>query len=384
MKHAILSVFFTLWLGTAFAQQEKMIFYNTNWLITKQEHAAFARSVMMPDTVAKLKTLRGFSFDGDVIDYYSNGKVLANGFYDRGLKRGHWQFFHFDGKPESSGAYENNYRVGEWKFWWPNGQLMNVLLYDSLGVKVMQSWSADGKQQVKNGNGKVSIKLEEDEKSKAMLEGNYRNGLKDGLWRRTNNKGQSEIEQLFSDGEFVKDQKFKPSLAYLNSGIDRFEVGNEPYYLQKVERWMVDPQIYAGNYPVVASVMGWEVEAVKVKSKPDYYKVYAQLEGKPFIYEEHPTTAPEFPGGDKAYQSYMSKYIVNPLKLSGVKFEKVVYVDFDITDEGKVENVILPKSIQEEIVKDIITKGFTAMPVWKPATRNLEPIYTRYRYPLNL
>ncbi|SIQ59220.1 MULTISPECIES: toxin-antitoxin system YwqK family antitoxin [Pontibacter] len=384
MKHAILSVFFTLWLGTAFAQQEKMIFYNTNWLITKQEHAAFARSVIMPDTVAKFSTLRGFSFDGDVIDYYSNGKVLANGFYDKGVKRGHWQFFHFDGKPESSGAYENDHRVGEWKFWWPNGQLMNVLLYDSLGIKVMHSWSEDGKQQVVNGNGRVSIKLEEDENSKAMLEGSYRNGLKDGLWRRTNKKGQSEIEQLFSNGELVKDQKFKPSLAYLNPGIDRFEVGNEPYYLEKVERWMVDPQIYAGNYPVVASVMGWEVEAVKVKSKPDYYKVYAQLEGKPFIYEEHPTTAPEFPGGDKAYQSYMNKYIINPLKLSGVKFEKVVYVDFDITDEGKVGNVILPKGIQEEIVKDIITKGFTAMPIWKPATRNLEPIYTRYRYPLNL
>ncbi len=379
----ILRILFILLPLSGFAQQERVIFYNTNWLITKQENAAFARSVMMPDTVAKSWTLRRVNFDGDVIDYFSNGKVLANGFYDKGVKRGHWQFFHFDGKPESSGAYENNRRVGEWKFWWPNGQLMNVLLYDSLGIKVIHSWNENGEQLVQHGNGKVSIKLEEDEKSKAVLEGSYRNGLKDGLWRRTNSKGQSEIEQMFSNGELLPNHKFKTSLPFVNLSSDRFEVGNEPYYLQKIESWMVDPGVYESGFPIVASVMGWKVEPVKSKAKPDYYKVHAQLKGEPYIYEEHPIVAAEFPGGHKAYQSYMDKYIIKPVKASGVKLEGLLFVHFTITDEGKVENVTLPENIKEEVVKNIIEKGFSSMPLWKPASRNLESISVGYRHPIN-
>lgn len=383
MKHTLLAVLLLFSSILAFAQEEKVIFYNTNWLITTQDHAAFARSVIMPDTVAKFNSLRSLSFDGDIIDYYSNGKVLANGFYEKGVKRGHWQFFHFNGKPESSGSYENNRRVGEWKFWWPNGQLMNVLLYDSLGIKVIHSWSEDGKQLVVNGNGKVSIKLEEDEKSKAMLEGSYRNGLKDGLWRRTNKKGQSEIEQMFSNGELLQGHTFKPSLAFVNLSSDRFEVGKEPHYIQKVESWMLDQGVYESGYPILASIMGWKVESVKSKSKPDYYRVHAQLEGKPYVYEEHPVTPPEFPGGDKAYYAYMEKYINKPIKASGVKLDGQIFVYFIITDEGKVENVTLPENIKEELVKSIIEKGFNMMPLWKPATRNLEPVFMGLRHPIN-
>ena len=53
--------------------------------------------------------------NGDVFDYYEDGKVFSIKKYNNGFLNGKSVFYHLNGKIAEVGNYENNIRVGIWK-----------------------------------------------------------------------------------------------------------------------------------------------------------------------------------------------------------------------------------------------------------------------------
>ena len=60
--------------------------------------------------------------------------------------------------------------------------------------------------------------------------------------------------------------------------------------------------------------------------------------------------------------------------------DRTLIVDFDITEEGKVENARIVEDVNLDISQTVITKVMALK--FKPATQNGRPVRVRYKLPI--
>ncbi|MCK0192723.1 hypothetical protein [Arenibacter sp. F20364] len=56
-------------------------------------------------------------------EYYPNGALKAQGWEEKGLREGFWQFFHTNARLMEEGHYKKGIKSGYWYFYTPNGNL---------------------------------------------------------------------------------------------------------------------------------------------------------------------------------------------------------------------------------------------------------------------
>jgi uncharacterized protein len=156
-------------------------------------------------------------------DYYSNGKVFAEGQYNDNRKTGIWKFYNNSGKVEQTGSYNNGRPDGLWQWYYDDNILLreeeyfqgkrdgSYTEYSPTGEIITQGQYSDGE---KNGEWKY--------KSGDNMEvGKYILGLRDGIW-----KSYYPEDKLKSKGNFVQGNPNGQQVIYYSDG----RIKEEQYY----------------------------------------------------------------------------------------------------------------------------------------------------------
>lgn len=162
--------------------------------------------------------------NGDLIDYYNNGKLKQQYHYKAGILDGSFLEKSIFGDTSLSGSYKNGRKIGEWRYYYYTGKIEKICNYDEDRL--------NGKYQYFYDNGQVTA------------EGFYKNGLKNGLWTWYTKFGQRDMSGNFKDeqqdgdwtywyptGELSYTAKYKMGLKdgtwnYFYKDGSKFKVGN--------------------------------------------------------------------------------------------------------------------------------------------------------------
>jgi periplasmic protein TonB len=92
-----------------------------------------------------------------------------------------------------------------------------------------------------------------------------------------------------------------------------------------------------------------------------------------------PDIIAEFPGGRSELNRYLSDSIHPPERLLKSEIQRKVYVRFFVSKEGSISNVRILKGMPEcpECDEEVL-RVYKAMPNWKPAKLDGEPIDSYY------
>ena len=185
--------------------------------------------------VVDSRTAETFSYT----EYHKDGtwvKGNAAGSIENPVTIGDEKHFYKTGKIALVKNYHNGGLTGTIGYY-PNGVLMYVLKPSPVFRDGLVLYDADssGRVHITNGNG---VRRETDsirflnQLEYATMEGPYKDGLKDGTWKGTDNKGRS-IEEQYEAGKLTggvtiengKKYKYKSRISYpeFKGGIDKFE-----------------------------------------------------------------------------------------------------------------------------------------------------------------
>jgi antitoxin component YwqK of YwqJK toxin-antitoxin module len=135
-------------------------------------------------------------------DFYSNGKVQAEGQFTDNRRTGMWKFYNITEKAEQTGSYNNGRPDGLWKWYYDNGTLLreeeyfqgqrdgSCTEYSVSGEIIAQGQYSDGE---KNGQWKFKS-------GDFTEEGKFIIGLKDGVWRSYYTNGKLKYKGSFVQG----------------------------------------------------------------------------------------------------------------------------------------------------------------------------------------
>jgi TonB family protein len=96
------------------------------------------------------------------------------------------------------------------------------------------------------------------------------------------------------------------------------------------------------------------------------------------------TTAPQFPGGQKALDSYVNDHINYPQNAIDNDVTGTVRVSFVVDEEGRISKAKLmnPRKVGEGLDEEAL-RVVSNMPDWKPATKHGKKIKTRLELPIS-
>ncbi len=212
--------------------------------------------------------------DGAWKEYYSDGKIKAEGNYENGKQTGEWKYYFETGRLEQIGRFNKQGNPdGRWKWFFENGQLLREENYHG-GVR-------DG------------MLTEYDETGKMITEGEYVNGLEEGLWFEIT--GDYLSRGSYRDGMrngswsgwylFRNGQKTDSVLSFTGNYIEDYPDGKHVYYWdngkirdeglfvmgRKEGEWIKNE--YDGSlFMVITYKNGVEVRYDGVKIKPPFEK----------------------------------------------------------------------------------------------------------------
>jgi TonB family protein len=102
------------------------------------------------------------------------------------------------------------------------------------------------------------------------------------------------------------------------------------------------------------------------------------LEGKKETFVE---SMPEFPGGQDAMVTFLINNINYPKDARRKKIEGKVILQFNISIDGSISNVVVVKSVNE-LLDDEAVRVIKQMPLWKPGYQNAKQVTVRYTLPI--
>ena len=93
-------------------------------------------------------------------------------------------------------------------------------------------------------------------------------------------------------------------------------------------------------------------------------------------------TMPEFPGGDAALVSFLSKNVKYPLIAQENGIKGKVFVTFVVDENGDIYNVTLARGVDASLDREAI-RVVKSMPRWKPGRQGNTAVKVRYTVPIN-
>ena len=92
---------------------------------------------------------------------------------------------------------------------------------------------------------------------------------------------------------------------------------------------------------------------------------------------------PEFPGGYKAMQTYLSKSIRYPKEAQENNIQGKVLVKFIVKADGSVDNVEIEKSSKNDLLDAEAIRVVKGMPKWTPGEHKGKAVNTKFTLPVN-
>lgn len=90
-----------------------------------------------------------------------------------------------------------------------------------------------------------------------------------------------------------------------------------------------------------------------------------------------PQVMPEFPGGTKSLNRWLSNNIHYPVAAQEMNIEGRVYLNFVVGKDGTVNNVNVTKGVDPLLDQEAM-RLLAAMPKWKPGLQNGKPVKVSY------
>lgn len=90
---------------------------------------------------------------------------------------------------------------------------------------------------------------------------------------------------------------------------------------------------------------------------------------------------PEFPGGQSAMYSFLSKNLVYPKKAIENDISGKVYVQFVVRKDGALDSIKISRGLGYGCDEEVI-RVLKLMPKWKPGKSNGKPVATRFTLPV--
>lgn len=150
---------------------------------------------------------RFFDENGNITNgqLYRAGILLAEGIYDdQGRKQGIWKYYYEDGTLKAIGKYINDRRDGEWKYYFEDGSLEQVgsYIYDEPDG-IWRWYFSDGEmrkeQTFLEGLADGSY-IEYNDSNQVIIQGQYVDGLKTGDWVYS-------IHNIIETGRYVQGER---------------------------------------------------------------------------------------------------------------------------------------------------------------------------------
>ena len=149
-------------------------------------------------------------------EYFDNGILKGEGYYDKDLRVGPWIYYHQNGEIEQQGIYDSLGRPeGEWNWYYSSGILHRkehfkegipdglLTEYDRLGKVILQGSYWKGLE-----DGKWIYELGDHRE-----EGEYIDGMRDGQWKSYYASGNIKFE-----GKFIEDNPHGEHIWYWDNG----------------------------------------------------------------------------------------------------------------------------------------------------------------------
>ena len=167
------------------------VWYDEEWKELQGPPGAFYR-IGQRDSIGQ--------WQGPVGDFYKNGMVQMKGTFDNNQRNGIFLYYSDHHTYQSVGRYDHDRFVGKWEQFHNNGTLKSEEYFHD-GYFLKNMWDSLGNQLVKDGAGKY---LHYYENGVIAEEGEYKDGLKQGIWNGRHSNGAMHFEEFFSDGFLVK------------------------------------------------------------------------------------------------------------------------------------------------------------------------------------
>lgn len=91
---------------------------------------------------------------------------------------------------------------------------------------------------------------------------------------------------------------------------------------------------------------------------------------------------PQFPGGAKAFNKYLSKNVGYPVNANSEEMNGSVTLAMAIEKDGTITDVKIVKGLSDVMDKETI-RLMNASPKWKPGMQSGQPIRVRYTFTIN-
>lgn len=357
--------------------QTRTIYYNSQWEIVSKEIASYYRVCQIGGGVGK-----NF-FTGPVEDYLMNGKILMKGAYSPyGLKTGDFIFYYPSGQIQLQGKFENGWRKGIWKHFFENGKLeheVNFPAPERWGTipdfKPITAYDSSGALILENGTGHWHYEYEwHGMAERYIVEGEFKNGWKDGSWKCTLSNGQTLYHETYKNG------KFKTGSVTDGERVEKLTqpVDNKfmlPYKLEITENFVYQRGTTLDIYPYLnflpAKLGPSETTSIIARDTiPDEEKIFLLVEQQA-----------EFPGGMVAMMKFIEQNQIYPKSALRMGVEGNIYVQFIVERDGSISTIRIVKGINADLDKEAI-RIVSIFPKWKPGMQNGKVVKSQFVVPV--
>jgi hypothetical protein len=350
MKKITLTSILILLAICVFSQNTKIL-YNVDWALTNSENAHYYRLSEYNEAIQ--------SFDGEIEDYFIDGKLQMTGMYKDGMRQGEFVFYYNNGQVEKKGKYENGERIGTWNFFYENGQNKFLIIYEDKKEKIIEYFDEKGNLIISAGNGKFvnQYSLNSRMYSTITVKGKVKDGNKIGEWKCYANKSDLLYKEKFDNGEFVKRE-------CTNCGMFREYAENEEIRnkipidnkFKPTEKFQISKDVLLADFDFPTT--------------PGEYW---------FVIEEMPV----FVNGEENFQLQLINDLNIILQKNPLDNQKVLTVKFLIDRDGSLNNITLPDCDNEAVLIEL-QKAFEKYPKCNPGRQRGETIIVEKKYTFDL
>jgi hypothetical protein len=166
------------------------VLYDSEWIEVSSPPAAYYR-IGFRDSLGR--------WNGPVRDFYATGSIQMKGSYIADKRDGVFLFYSDHNTYVSAGRYHNDESIGKWETFHDNGRLASEVYYNN-GYFLKNLWDSVGNKLVSNGDGRD---LERYPNGVVAVDGEYKNGHKEGRWYGRHQNGDLYFEEVYNDGRLV-------------------------------------------------------------------------------------------------------------------------------------------------------------------------------------
>jgi antitoxin component YwqK of YwqJK toxin-antitoxin module len=189
---------------------------------TVEKSYIFRNGIMIGEGVVTEKGER----DGYWKEYFDDGRLRAEGKYNKDTREGPWKYYHPNGTIEQEGVYAGGKPEGDWLWYYPGGQVLreeayyNGLLdgmmteYDEAGNIITKGEYVEGKE-----TGEWYYRIGDNETT-----GNYAEGMRNGLWKYYDlAPAMGKQKVLRFEGRYIEDNPHGRHTYYWDNGNKKDE-----------------------------------------------------------------------------------------------------------------------------------------------------------------